>query len=153
MKKILFITDSHGNKNAIISLKDVMKGVDYIFHAGDHYYDIEKFANEYVNKTISVFGNCDGKGEEKFFNVENVKILLVHGDKYHVKTGLLRLKLRALEIGANLVCFGHTHSALNEVSDGITYCNAGNLTRFGKKSYAIITVDGSDVQIDIKQLD
>lgn len=153
MKKILFITDSHGNKNAINSLKEIMSQVDYIFHAGDHYYDIEKYASEYLDKTVSVLGNCDGGGEEKVFNIENVKILLVHGDKFHVKFGLLRLKLRALELGANLVCFGHTHNALVEVSDGITYVNAGNLTRFGKKSYAIINVEGCETYVDIKNID
>lgn len=152
MKKIIFLTDTHGNKKAINSIKSELDSADYIFHAGDHFYDIDDLKKACPEKVFTVYGNCDGGGEEEFFTIEGVKILLVHGDRYKVKFSLLRLSMRAEEIGANLVCFGHTHKPLIAEQNGITYVNAGNMTNFGGKSYAKIYIDNGSLKAEIIKL-
>ena len=40
--------------------------------------------------------------------------MLCHGDRYQVKNTLTPLRLRGEEMGADIVCFGHTHQPLYE---------------------------------------
>ena len=152
MKKILCISDSHGNIAGIQNLLDKMNECDYIFHLGDHYYDINLFLKEYDTKIYTVFGNCDGGGEDYQIIIDGVKILLTHGDKYHVKSSLLRLSIRAQELGVNLVLYGHTHNAKIDEYNGITFVNPGALSRFGGKSYCIIEIENGKFSTRIENL-
>ena len=86
-------------------------------------------------KIYSVKGNCDGGGADQIIEIEGVKVLLTHGDKYGVKNCLLNLSFRAKELGVNAVFYGHTHIANIEVIDKITFINPGCMTSFGQKSY------------------
>jgi len=152
MKKILIISDSHGNIEGLKELESKMEKVDYIFHLGDHDYDMDEFRNKFDLKIYSVKGNCDGGGEEYVFNNDGVKILLVHGDRYHVKMSLLRLSLRAKELGVNAVCFGHTHNPLLLEEDGILFINPGALKR-GLNSFAYAEIDDNGrITAQIKRL-
>jgi putative phosphoesterase len=68
------------------------------------------------DKLIAVRGNCDfccDVKDELFFEIEKLKILLTHGDKYSVKNNLKLLKYRAEELKADIVIYGHTH--INEL--------------------------------------
>ncbi len=140
MKTAIVLSDTHGNVSAIEKLYDKMKEADYIFHLGDHYYDMEIF-KEFEDKIISVKGNCDGGGEDKELEIEGIKILLTHGDKYHVKFSLSRLIIRAKEINANVVFYGHTHVKRENEEDGVKMVNPGNMTRFGNSSYCYACFD------------
>ena len=139
--RLVVLSDTHGNTRAINGIQHLFDSADKVIHLGDHFYDMDSFAPSLKDKLITVYGNCDGGGEDKIITLDNVKILICHGDKYHVKLGLTRIFLKAKEIGANLVLFGHTHRAKIDYSEGITLLNPGSMTRFGKNSYAIIDID------------
>lgn len=148
MKTILVLSDSHGNKKALDKLEMQMEKADYIFHLGDHYYDMKDYLEKFGNKIYTVFGNCDGGGDDYEIFIEGVKILLTHGDRYHVKSSLLRLSLEAQERKCRLVFYGHTHRA-NIVEDyGVILANPGTLERCGEKTYLIAEID--DGKIDLK---
>lgn len=154
MKKILFLTDTHGCKQKIEKLDSQMQEVDYIFFAGDNFKDLDFCMNKFGKKIYRVKGNCDffsREDEELLINVDGAKFLLCHGDKYGVKFSLLRLKLRAVELGANAVCFGHTHIKTVKNYDGITLINAGALSS-ANGTYAIITVNDGIIRAEIKDI-
>lgn len=139
MKKILILSDTHGNIRTLEKLTGIMKDADLIFHLGDYQKDIQLY-KEFSNKIYSVKGNCDGGGKDLELDVEGVKILLTHGDKYSVKSTLTKLFFKAKEQGFSLVCFGHTHQALIEENDGIMFINPGSLSEYGYKSYCYCVI-------------
>ncbi len=139
MKKILVLSDTHGNLTSIESLKTIMKESDYIFHLGDYQRDILAF-REFSEKIYSVKGNCDGGGEDLVLEVEGAKLLLTHGDKYAVKQGLDLLVDKAKELGVDAVFFGHTHDSIIELHDNIYFVNPGAMKSFYKKTYCYAVI-------------
>ena len=129
-----------------------MAECDYIVHLGDYYRDLHPFYQEYCDKIYAVKGNCDGGGDDLVFEVEGKKILLTHGDRYGVKSTLLKLVLRAKEVGADLVLFGHTHIAESCEIDGITFINPGTLSVYGKQTYCYTVIAGGKIVYKIVNL-
>ena len=77
--------------------------------------------------------------------IEKVKILITHGDRYGVKSSLYSLFLRAKELGVNLVFYGHTHNADIIEKDGIYLVNPGAMKAFGQSSYAYTVIHGEKI--------
>lgn len=151
--KILAISDSHGNISALNKLQGEMQKADYIFHLGDHYYDVEKINLNFENKIYSVKGNCDGGGEEKIIEIFSLKIMLVHGDRYNVKSSLTRLFLRAQELKVDLVFFGHTHIPSIIEEEGIILINPGCLTEFSvNKTYCLVEIKDNKINAKIEKI-
>lgn len=151
MKTILVLSDTHGNISAMEKLKNIMRESDYIFHLGDYEKDISIF-REFSGKVVSVKGNCDGGGTDKVIEIEGIKFFLTHGDRYGVKNGLLNLKLKAQEIQADVVFYGHTHRANIELIDGIYFINSGNLISYYGKSYCYCVVYGGKITAKIVEI-
>lgn len=145
MKTVIVISDTHRNLSAIEKLLPKMKENDYVFHLGDHDADILCYQKELGDKINSVKGNCDGGGDDLILEIENVKILLTHGDKYGVKSSKLKLLLRAKELGVNLVCYGHTHISEIENIDGITFVNPGCMNGFLTKTYGYLVLNDGKI--------
>ena len=151
MKKLLILSDTHGNISALEKLRDIMAESDYIIHLGDHQKDIKLF-KEFDSKIFSVLGNCDGGGCDEFVEIDGLKIMLTHGDRYGVKSGLLNLYMKAKEQGVNAVFFGHTHQAVIEEKDGITFINPGTLKGFFGKSYCYAVVYNGKITAKIVEV-
>ena len=145
MKTLLILSDTHGNIDAIDKLKPIMKDADYIIHLGDYYRDMEFYMGEFGNKIYRVKGNCDGGGEEIEIDIEGLKVLALHGDRYGVKYSLNRLNLFAKEKSANVVLFGHTHSPMVENIDNITFINPGNMTKYSNPSYCYAVISDNKI--------
>lgn len=135
MKTAVILSDTHQNVRAIDKILPIMQENNYVFHLGDYEKDVYLYRKELSNKIISVKGNCDGGGDDKIVEIEGVKIFLTHGDRYNVKSSLFNLLLKAKEVEANVVFYGHTHVSSYETIDGITFINPGSMTAFGEKSY------------------
>ncbi len=144
MKKILVLSDTHGNLSTIETLKNIMKESDYIFHLGDYQRDILAF-KEFRDKIYSVKGNCDGGGDDLIVEIEDTKLLLSHGDKYGVTRGLDALLEKAKELGVDAVFFGHTHDALIEKKQGIYFINPGTTKGFYKKTYCYTVINEKQI--------
>ncbi len=140
MKTIVVLSDTHGNLSSIEKISTIVHESDYVFHLGDCKSDILAFSREFGDKIHAVAGNCDGGGADEIIEIEGVKILLTHGDKYGVKNGLLKLVLRAKELGVNAVFYGHTHQADITICDGIQLINPGNTKSFIDKTYCYAVV-------------
>lgn len=147
MKKIVVISDTHRNKQALANLADIMFESDYVFHLGDCYDDFTDYAYALKEKAFQVHGNCDfGSDTEIVTEIEGHKILATHGHEYGVKQTRDKLYRRAKELGCDLVFYGHTHVAEIETVKGITFINPGCMTPYSPvKSFAYIVINGEKV--------
>lgn len=159
MLRIGVVSDTHKDLSlAKIAIKDMGK-VDLLLHAGDHYKDALILAQEFKVETKAVIGNCDyalSNPAEDIFELAGYKFLLTHGHQYGVKTKLDRLYYKGLELGVDIVVFGHTHVPLNVVEGNIQLLNPGSLSLprgNSKPSYAIIECYPElKIEIEIKEI-
>jgi len=77
------------------------------------------------------------------------RFYLTHGNRHLVKSGLRQLVERGIQVGAKVVLYGHTHRPAVQVEAGVLCVNPGTLKQGFPKSYAILTITGSEVQAEI----
>ena len=129
MSKIAVISDSHGDVENIAYFIDRLKGVDALWHLGDHAEDAEQLAARLNCGCVSVRGNCDPFSLSPLtYTVDwhGKRFLLLHG---HTVSGRLSLVYAAKEARADAVLFGHSHIPSAETVDGILLLNPGSLSR------------------------
>ncbi|HHY72796.1 MAG TPA: metallophosphoesterase [Bacillus bacterium] len=143
--KVLIVSDSHGLEKELVALKNKYSSeVDAMIHCGDSELS---FASNEIADYIAVKGNCDYDRNflnDQLVSINEVPFYITHGHLYNVKMSLLNLRYRAEEVGAKIVCFGHSHIAGAELIDDILFINPGSiyLPRARKeKTYAILEVD------------
>ena len=145
MKKILVLSDSHGQFKKILKIYEKEKP-DILIYAGDGIRDIEELSYIYDGEFYLVNGNCDffekDYGDAKIIEVENFKFLLTHGHIYGVKRDLDKLKEVAEKLKVNVVIFGHTHRELLENFKEIYLFNPGT-SQEGK--YGLIYIENSKI--------
>lgn len=151
MTKILVVSDSHGNKNDLITLINETE-FNYMFFLGDTLKDIEDLQ---VTNLIKVRGNWDYDFTTKtieIVKIDNFKFMLLHGFGYGVKQGIGYLIKEAEKEKADFVCYGHTHISNLEFVNGVGYLNPGafSYVKGGKKTYAIITIENGKISAEIK---
>lgn len=151
------LSDTHRLNGYIKKACEHIKGCDMVIHLGDNIEDVEEIKKYYKKSIINVRGNCDYTEDipsEKVEIIGDKKFFLTHGHNYNVKSSLINLKYKALEIGADIVLFGHTHIALSDEEDGVLFVNPGSVSmpRNGKNSIAIIEIDDGNININIRTL-
>lgn len=130
MYRLGVVSDSHGGLGALQLLCPLLKGVDAVAFLGDGMGDARRIGERTGLPIYAVSGNCDLTQDypaERTEVFSGVKTLLTHGNGLRVKHSLLRLTLRAEEVGAGLALFGHTHQPLTEWSRGVLLVNPGAL--------------------------
>ena len=148
--KILVISDSH---NVILdSMIEAVKKegpFDLLIHCGDKYDDAGRFAQKLnMRKVLKVPGNCDynynilGTKANIMQEIEGRKFLITHGHTHHVKTDLTKIRAYAKTNKADVVVYGHTHKAQNQMIDNILFFNPGStiFPKDGKASFGIIEI-------------
>ena len=76
---------------------------------------------------------------------------VTHGHLYDVKQSPMKLVYRAKELGATIVCFGHSHVLGAEFIDDIFFVNPGSLKkprRIKEKSFVTITITKTHFTLD-----
>jgi len=125
-----------------------------VFFLGDNYRDGEALAEAYPDVPMElVRGNCDWDTapDELIVEAGGVRFLLTHGHRYYVKSGAGHLARAAKEKGVDVVCFGHTHEALNMPSRGVWLFNPGSAGGIHSRvSYGIILAEGGRFRTDLK---
>jgi len=155
--KVLIISDTHGNVNRAFRACTRSEPFDVIIHLGDGCGDADILRDALDVPVINVAGNCDpgsSAPREQVWECEGKRILLTHGDAYQVKSGLIRLRQRAEEIGADAVLFGHTHQSLVEHQSGLLLVNPGALANHSlHRSYAVLTVTQEEIRVQHFDID
>lgn len=154
MKKILVLSDNHGNVGILKELLLQNEDCDYYVHCGD-----SEMTKKQLNHFIAVRGNCDYDFElddEFILELENHKILITHG---HKKISFQRNVLDLIEYAKTKACdivfFGHTHIFLDQVIKNIHLVNPGSLhhSRDGSLcSYALVYIEKDNVIVERKNI-
>ncbi|MBM7571997.1 metallophosphoesterase family protein [Aquibacillus albus] len=148
MPKVLIISDSHGWRDEVSQIKDRhSEEVDQFIHCGDS--ELETDATE-LNQYLTVAGNCDFASKfpnEVEITIGTLNFFVTHGHLYDVKSTLMRLDYRAEELGAHVVCHGHSHIAKAEKIGNRIILNPGSirLPRMRREgTYAIMSWESMD---------
>ncbi len=148
MERILVFSDTHGDISKAEKIIGSIDGVTGIIHLGDilrDAYAIEKNHPDIPLYYIS--GNNDsfsGVDSEKIIAVGGIKIFITHGHKYiSLFSGNDRLIYKGLELGCDIVLYGHTHSSFYKKENGMIIANPGSLAypRGSGASYGIIEIE------------
>ena len=98
-----------------------------------------------------VLGNNDFFSElprELMLDIGPYKVWVVHGHNYYVSMGNENLKREAVERGADIVFYGHTHRPVLDMDDDVIAVNPGSLSyprQEGRRpSYALMEMDNRD---------
>ena len=155
--KLLIVSDSHGRVSNLITAVEREKP-DRVFHLGDMLSDAQRLEMAVPGLVVEqVRGNCDGwvPGDDvRILTVEKVRFLLTHGHRYHAKLGLGGLAAAGREEHVDVVLFGHTHEAMEELAPGgIWLINPGTAGGVGAPAgYAVIVVANGDFRCSLKRL-
>jgi len=149
MKKVIVISDSHGNKDAIDKIFNNFQ-FDYLLFLGDGIADLGTYI--YDERVKVVRGNCDFFSNEKtdgFIQIEDVLIFYTHGHKYSVKNSTLPLLQRLDGLKVNIALYGHTHKYNQNNINNTLLINAPALsnTRGGENAFILIEIDKSNFSI------
>lgn len=155
-KKILLVSDSHGQNHNLWKILEKEKPYDMVVHCGDYEYHESELINRAGCEVHLVAGNNDYGNEfakQKVIRFGPHKALLVHGHKHHLYAGLRDLYYAALQEEADYVFFGHMHRPLQEMYDGITFLNPGSVTyprQEDKKATYMTLLYDPDGNVEVK---
>ena len=137
--KILLVSDSHGDYQALDQLAAKYPNMDLYLHAGDSEQD--EFS---IKPFISVRGNCD-----HYYDFPNYLVIPSPFGNIYVQHTPYVSKSVINEHNAKIVIHGHTHVRRNETKNGILFINPGAISYARDKfngSYAIIEIDSKNVE-------
>ena len=138
--KILLVSDSHSNYEALDRLVHMYPNMDLYLHAGDSEQD--EFS---IKPFVSVRGNCD-----HYYDFPNYLVIPSPAGNIFVQHTPFVSKSVISEHNAKIVIHGHTHTRKNEVVNGILFINPGAISYARDKydgSYAIIEIEDMSVRV------
>ena len=131
--KIGIVSDTHGSAFAVERALDKLNGVDALLHLGDVADDAAAMSRRAPDVPCAwVRGNCDpffAAPQELTLTIGGVKILMVHGHEDGVKYDLMNLYYHALECGARVALYGHTHVSNIDRQGNVWLVNPGSAAR------------------------
>lgn len=149
--KFLLVSDNHGQKEPLITLKKRYPAMDAYFHLGD-----SELSPEELSGYTAVTGNNDyyyDYPNALIVTVKGVKVLLMHSHQFFPNKRIEKLVAQAKQDQCDIVCFGHTHIPYEAVVDGVLVLNPGSLSynRDGSPvSYMTVTFnDITDYQVTL----
>jgi len=150
--RLLVISDSHGNYAHAFRAHELAGPVDHIVHLGDGSDDARLMEEVLEVPVHRVAGNCDLDAllpTELTLELGACRILLTHGNRHRVKSGLQQLIGKGIEVGAKVVLYGHTHLPAVQSAGGMLLVNPGSLSEGVPGSYAIVTLNGATATAEI----
>lgn len=131
--RIGVISDTHGVKKAMDRVILDAGKVDLWLHAGDYSQDAPYLEAKTGVPVYAVCGNCDvyeDRGPvELVTKLEGTTLAMVHGNRYVSRSRWDNLIYWGQEKNAQVVVFGHIHTPVNEVIDGILVINPGSAAK------------------------
>ena len=138
--KILLVSDSHNDYQALDQLANKYPNMDLYLHAGDSEQD--EFS---IKPFISVRGNCD-----HYYDFPNFLVIPSPAGNIYVQHTPYVSKSVINEHNAKIVIHGHTHVRRKEMKNGILFINPGAISYARDKfngSYAIIEIDNKNIEV------
>lgn len=131
---------------------------DLIIHLGDYVRDADTIRQEFPDIPLyCVRGNCDiaaDAPDSDIVPMGPVKVFITHGHNYNVKYGgCTNLVYAAMEAGAKVAVYGHTHEAEYDELGGVIVLNPGTAGKGRRLTWAVLQVsDNGGITVDIKNL-
>ena len=157
--KILVFSDSHGNsKNIVDAIKRSGAGAELAVFLGDGLGDVEYAKSKFPSLAFyEVRGNCDFFAsdipKQSVLDLDGIRLLITHGDRYNVKYGLTNIIYAAAELEAHAVLFGHTHAPTEQCEyvdeKRIQLFNPGSIAQ---GSYGVINIANGTLVTNIVNL-
>jgi len=149
--KIGVLSDTHIPQAALRipqKIYNAFKGIDLILHAGDLTEISVLDELKRLAETHAVYGNMDEPDvrkilpDKKIIAVGKFTIGLIHGNgpPFNLISKVRKEFLQKVDV----IVFGHSHSPVNEVREGILFFNPGSPTDkvFTKyNTYGLLTID------------
>ncbi|GFH40009.1 metallophosphoesterase [Lactococcus insecticola] len=154
---IIVMSDSHGERDVIKAIKATYEtSASVIIHCGDS----ELPASDDIWQGISVVkGNCDFDddfSETAVLNADNQRFFVTHGHLFGVNWGLSDLVAAAHQKAAKIAFFGHLHTPIATVEDGVLCLNPGSVAQprgqYNIKMYAKIDITQTHYKISYRDL-
>lgn len=149
--KVCVFSDSHGYAGNMIAMTELEKP-DAIFFLGDGERDLAELTDRFKDIPIyAVRGNCDFRGSDikssLCVELEGVKIYAAHGHLSNVKyeDRLDTLTSQAVEAGASVALYGHTHRQHVAYNRGVLLLNPGAAGRSYYPGYAVLVIENGMV--------
>ena len=118
--EMLIFSDSHGKVSGMRrALSRQVSYPDSICFLGDGLLDAQVLESEYPG-WYCVRGNCDWGSigdeypTERVLTLAGHKLLMTHGHTYYVKDTQGALLSHAVELGADIILYGHTHTPISQ---------------------------------------
>lgn len=150
---ILVFSDSHGSASEMNRIIRRNKSANVIAFCGDGHGDIEKLQAQYPEKQFyCVKGNCDWYCDFPSLLTVTLcgkKFVITHGHCQYVKQGTDHLVSLGRQENADIILFGHTHSQLTTVEDGILLVNPGSVGYHSE--YTTIEIDEKTGRITVRE--
>ncbi len=137
----------------------IFKGADLIIHCGDICVinvieELETIAPVHaVAGNVDPFGIYNRFGDEKKIEVEDITILITHGNQ-GVSSALENVKKRAGD--ADLIIFGHSHSPYSGKFQNTYFFNPGSPTDYKRPgiyrkqpSVGLLTIEGTNIESQV----
>ncbi len=148
MKKVILISDTHGNHRYLRQVLEQEYNYDYIFHLGDFYDDINNnpdltdkatvvrvpgiFHKDYLSNVLS---------KTELIEILGWRFLLVHD----VQDSVRKLK------DCDVILYGHTHKPHYKIKNNKHYLNPGHLKcahhRGYDASYIVLEIDINEIKV------
>ena len=138
--KILLVSDSHSDYQALDELAKKYPNMYLYLHAGDSEQD--EFS---IKPFISVRGNCD-----HYYDFPNYLVIPSPKGNIYVQHTPYVSKSVISEHNAKIVIHGHTHTRRFETKQGIVFINPGAISYARDKydgSYAILTIEDNKLEV------
>lgn len=122
MLKICLCSDNHNNRDALSKILNDNPTCDYYFHLGD-----SGMSQDDLYPFISIKGNNDWLNDfpmQRIVNLNNRKILMIHGNGYTDSYNMLINKTRKEK--CDVLFFGHIHEFVDDEYMGIRLINPGS---------------------------
>lgn len=156
MKAAVF-SDTHRNTRLMLEAIGRCRP-DMVIHLGDHDSDAEDIRRAYPEIPLfNVCGNCDFAAtapETDIVPMGPVKAFITHGHLYNVKyIGPDRLAYAAMEQGAKIAMFGHTHVPMQKQLGDVLIINPGSAGKGRPSTWALVEVtDDGQISCSINEL-
>lgn len=150
--RILVVSDTHGDFQTFNRVVLSQPKAEVIFHLGDGEEQAESIKLAYPDKMmVNVRGNCDWGSSlpvTQTITLEGKTMFATHGHLYNVKFDYEEIIFEAKSQKADILLFGHTHTAMTDYDDGLYIMNPGSLHGSGG-TYGIIDITPAGIVTNI----
>lgn len=158
--KVLALSDTHLKSEGIPSfIQEAINDYDMIIHAGDFTSTGCYRAFENTGKLKAVYGNSDPCEIKKILpetleiEADGIRIGVIHEGALSIND-TTALRYKALEMGVNILIFGHLHHPVYEKSDVILLCpGSPTKPRMSDPMMAEVVIEDGKVEVNFVEIE